>query len=77
MEQDAFTARIPTTLAAAVRRLKFANPSDRKIAIKALDDPEPPTKGTISWLAGLVARKGVRFDSENDEHKGPHTWPPP
>lgn len=74
MSEHAF---IPKTLVAAVKRLRFENPSDRKWAHHALADKAPPTQCTIAWLSSLVRRKGVRFNADNDEHKQPGVWPLP
>lgn len=66
---------IPEDLASAVMSLHFENPSDGKLAMDALIWPERATGATVSWLAALVERNGVRFDEHNPCHTRPHQWP--
>ncbi len=66
---------LPEDLVAAVMSLKFENPSDERFAKDAIMYPERATKATVAWLAALVKRKGVKYDDNNFDHKGPTTWP--
>lgn len=67
---------IPDGLKAAIRRLVFADESDKKHALEAIELPYgQANEGAIKWLAALVARGGAKFDRHNEDHCQPHNWP--
>jgi len=68
------------SLIAAVRKLlksgSVKNPSDARELEHALAHPELCDIGsTTAWMASVVRRRGARYDDNNPDHKGPHTWP--
>jgi hypothetical protein len=66
---------IPEDLVESIQHLTIENPSDRRLALEAIADPDNTTPATIAWLAALVNRKGVKFSDENPLHAGPTKWP--